>query len=250
MPAAKPAVPVLQTDHAFALTAVAILPLSEGTGQPAIIQGPHGDGSPVTAPVTTFWDGATPGTWITNSEGAGLRFGVLTSPLRMGADAGAGGAWVPAGDVTLLLVRGKLTGVHNEIFFQGGAGGRWDIYLPYVDTVLYFDYGGQSSPNRLTKSGLTYSTSTIDYWAFTAGAAGSAIWQNGVKQNSQATGISRTASTSPPYIGKAAESQDVNFLQVNDSQWDDATIQAWFADPYAHLINAAVPSRLGLLGVG
>ena len=246
----KPSSPLLNPTHSFALTAVAILALAEGTGQPAIIQGPHGGGTPVTGPVTTFWDGATPGTWITNSEGAGLRFGVLTSPLRLGASAGASSAWVPTGDMTLLIVRGKTTGVLNERFFRAGSSsGSFDIYLPYSDGVLYFDYGGTSAPNRLTKSGLTYSTSVIDYWAFTAGAAGSAIWQNGVKQASQATGISRSGNT-PPYLGYAPESQDVNFLQINDSQWDDATIAAWFLDPYAHLITAPTRRYLPALGVG
>jgi hypothetical protein len=238
----KPASPVLQTGHAFALSAVAILTLHEGTGQPGIIQGPHGDGTPVTAPVTTFWNGAVEGTWITNSEGTGLRWSALTTPLRPGVNSGSSGAWLPTGDMTLLLVRGKLNStLLNGIFWRGGDNaGDWDIYLPYVDGTLYFDYGGQAGANRLTKAGLTYSTSSIDYWVFTAGAAGSAIWQNGVKQNSQGTGITKNASSSPPYIGQTVgETQDLNFLQINDSQWDDATIEAWFDEPYEHLIEPA-----------
>jgi len=233
MAIAKPSNPVLNTSHPFALSAVALLPLSEGTGQPAIIQGPHGG----SAPTTTVWAG-TPATWITNSEGAGLRFSLLTSGLLLGVND-INGTWFPTIG-TVLLVRGKLDGtLPVERFFRADGGTVANIYLPYNDGVVYFDWGSTSAPNRLTKSGLTFSTSSIDKWVFTAGASGSAIWQNGAKEASQSTGISRTAGTYTPVVGYAAEAQDVNFFQVNDTVWDDATILAWFADPYAHLTTSA-----------
>lgn len=251
----KPATPHLDPTHPFNLTAVAVLALTEGTGQPAMIQGPHGGGSPVTAPTATFWGGATHPTWITNSEGTGLRFGASTNSLGLGVDSGTVGTWMPTGDMTMLLVRGKLDTTLDSIFFRHGSSGDFDIYLPFTDGVLYFDYGGTSSPHRLSKSGLSYPASRIDYWVFTAGGAGSAVWQNGTKQASQGTAITRTGSNLTPFLAQSVESQDVNFWQINDSQWDDTLIASWFANPYAGLYTAttAVGTATGtatVLGVG
>lgn len=67
------------------------------------------------------------------------------------------------------------------------------VWLPFVDGVVYFDFGGASGANRIA---WTPGSSLVDGQAhvfiFTAGAAGSAIFCDGVKVNSQGTAISAT----------------------------------------------------------
>ena len=89
-------------------------------------------------------------------------------------------------------------------------------------------------------AGLTFTT-TVEYWVLTAGASGSAIWQNGVKVASQATAIARTAgggevvNLNDNSTGASGDLQEINFVQMIDGQWSDDLCRWWSAEPYVHL---------------
>jgi hypothetical protein len=178
----------------------------------------------------------------------------------------------PTGDCTICVVRRKTDTTHRNSWLFGLAGGTAvnaiQARVPHSDGLVYWEYGGTSSPNQLTASGLTFSTSEPERWVFTAGAAGSAIYQNGIKVASQSTAITRTATAAifrlNSRLAGSADNIDLNYFAMYATQWSDEMARWWSAEPYAAWSRpahpsallalsgggVAVPSRFGLLGVG
>lgn len=125
---------------------------------------------------------------------------------------------------------------------------RCGAHVPFSDGVVYWDFGGATSPNRLTWSGYTPSTS-IEKWVFVAGSRGSAIYFNGLLKASQSTGIGRGASNSLFAIGGGnglgnpgaaeADLQEYVYFAMFDAQWNADQVAQWAANPYCFLQNPA-----------
>ncbi len=232
----KPAIPVLNLGSPFAQGLVLVVPFTEGSGVPAVL--------PASLGVTLTAVGSP--TWATNSAGIAGQFLATGDGWRSAAES----SWMPTAAMTMAVIKRKLDATNRqETVMSPNGGGTWGgtaslmLLLPFNDGTTYWDYGGVSGANRLTAPGLTYSQGVPDLWVVTAGSAGSAIWQNGVKVANQATGITRVNSVTDQFFingsyNEAAAQGDIcqiNFLQINNAQWDDATITAWFANPYAML---------------
>jgi len=83
--------------------------------------------------------------------------------------------------------------------FGGGTGAAaFGAHLPYSDGTVYWDFGGTSAGNRLSKSGLAFGD---DLWAFTYGGRGQEIWQNGRRQATGVVGGGRTGTSSSLLLG-------------------------------------------------
>lgn len=183
-----------------------------------------------------------------NRDGEAIKFNTNTCWLKFNtAD------WLPTQHITILIIRRKLDTTNRNCNTINSVTNRSSvdtsqlaIAMPLSDGVIYWDFGwnGGAAPNRFTKSGLSFSTTIPEKWVFTAGERGMAIWQNGVKVASHSTAVTRTATTgtadkflincSNP-SSSFGDVQEINFLQINDVQWDDALCQAWSVEPYAHL---------------
>jgi hypothetical protein len=205
-----------------------------------------------------IWGGATP-RQITNNgivvrtsnrEGSCVQAAASNQYLDLGGD------FVPTSGATFLVIRRKLDTTNRTaaLFSVGGDDSTTcDALCPWSDGVVYWDFGGFSSPNRLTVSGLSFSTTTPERWVFTAGPRGSAIWQNGVKVASQATAVTRSGQSGNVTLnyrnpGATGDLQDLNFFQVNNYQWSDELCRWWSAEPYAHLYPHTAQRRYFLLG--
>jgi hypothetical protein len=112
-------------------------------------------------------------------------------------------------------------------------------HSPWSDGVVYWDFGGIASTNRLTWSGYSANAAKLDYWTFVAGRRGSAIYFNGVKRASHSTAITRTNSAVPAFfinghVTNAAwgDLQDIYFLGLWDREWTDAEVMQWYQRPY------------------
>ena len=230
----------IDTNHPFAQGLQVVVPFSDGGGtQPEIVQG-QGTGLPR---VVSSLNG---GTWAVN--GAGPCVHTTTGTVAIGTS----GLWLPTSAATFAFVRRKTDAVLNGgRFMASNATGtsRSDIYLPFNDGVVYWDWAGQSAPNRLSVAGLAFSISQPDRWVFTAGPKGSAIWQNGFKVASQTTAVTRVAAADVLLLNFTAENQDLNWFQVSSTQWDDNLCEWWSAEPYAALYVPPL-RRYVFLGLG
>jgi hypothetical protein len=239
----KPGTVVVNPASPFAQHLLLLVPLTEGTGQPGVVRGAEG----VTAgcPTTTTWSG-TAGSWSTNAGGSCLHGTTATGGLLL---SGAN-SWMPTAAITVALVFGRTGGasVAPPTVQHGSGTARCDLYLPFSDLTVYWDMGGTASPNRLTKSGLGLESTALFTFVATAGPAGSALYLNGTKVQSQGTAVSGTASTADTVWwlqAGAGGTADGNFLQINADQWEDATVAAWSADPYGWLVPSRPKSGFG-----
>lgn len=148
-----------------------------------------------------------------------------------GAGAGNGGAW----------------GAGSAI---ASPGERFAIYWPYSGSIL-FDYGGSSSPNRITYAAPADFYGRWHTAGVRAGALGSQYWQDGTLRAAQGSAITRAAGTGTFYIGQDGISGAANWLDVNLSilliwsYWlPDALFTSLLANPYQVLQSGANVPRL------
>lgn len=200
----------------------------------------------------------TTATWVTNLYGPALNmagtntsFAFYTATLT---------PFYPTGPCTCLVIRKKVdTTARNSACFgsQSGSGTqRFAAFMPFGDGNVYWDYGGSAAPNRVTWTGYT-ETTNIEFWAFTAGPLGSAIYLDGLVVASQSTGITRTLGGSPFQIGSAAgvggDLMHMILFAMDDRQWTSDMVWRWRAEPFcfikkperhafSKIVTAATPS--------
>lgn len=194
------------------------------------------------------WRMNTGVTYGSNADGGCITFnaGATSSSVQMFGAA----ALLPTTACTIALIRRKRDATaRNSAIFGGSttAAQRIGAHLPFSDGNVYWDFGGTSSPNRLSVSGLSFAG--IEKWVFTAGPRGSAIYRNGIKLTSQSTAITRTAGTSDFFLNlgngaAAGDNQDLNAFIMLDEQWSDALAQWWCAEPYAHFRSELIAYAL------
>lgn len=200
-------------------------------------------------------------TWDSNSEGTAIQFTTSTTRIAM-----PGTAW-PTTQCTVLYIGRKTdTTLRQSAPFSIalGATNQDTDYLsalvPHSDGKIYWDYGYNPNflaPNRLSVTPPTIGT-TVHRWIFTAGPAGSAIWQDGVKIASQSSAVTRTNGVTAKAlnIGDGIQTSTVcdnfqlNFFSIVDAQWSDDLCRWWSAEPYAHLYGPEPQRRYWLLGGG
>jgi len=176
-----------------------------------------------------------------NRHGPAMRMNT-SGTVNLGPD------FIPTKNVTIACVRMKSDSTLRGASLFGSNGSathRCGAHVPYSDSIVYFDFGGTGSPNRISVSGLSFSTTTPETWIFPAGDAGSSIWQNGKKVASQSTAISRTADVADDIIlngGNGGSTDDIqmNFWMAVADQWSDEMCRWWSAEPYAHLYSSFV----------
>jgi len=183
-----------------------------------------------------FLDG-TAWNWVRTEHGLAISF-TTTDRLRLSL-----GKEIrePRTQSTVLLIRRNhdTTARESSSFGTGSSGGgdpghRIQAHLPFSDGIVYWDFGGSSGANRLTVAHTK--TTNIEYWAFTAGSQGSAIYLNGNELASQSTAITRTASTDNWGIHSGAtfagDNEDIYLLMFLNTQWSAAQVAEWYQDPY------------------
>lgn len=154
---------------------------------------------------------------------------------------------------TVCIIRRKTdTTLRNcTLFGIEGTGGlgppataRCGTHCPYGDGAVYWDYGGNTAPNRLVQSGLAWSL-LVEKWCFTAGPRGSNFWRNGEKQAEQTTPITREVTANSYDTGGmlinggnglstlgSNDEQEINFFMFIANQWTDEQVRWWMSEPY------------------
>jgi hypothetical protein len=189
-------------------------------------------------------------TWISTIEGSAGKSGATTAWYRIPFLVRE---FVPSNvvggnQVTVCIIRRKtdttarassLFGLDSSVQTQ-----RCGAHVPYSDGNVYWDFGGSSSPNRLTWTGYTRTTN-IEKWVFVAGSQGSSIWLDGALKASQSTSIGRGTTSLDFAIGmgngltNAADLQEYYYCAMFDAQWGADNVAAWTANPYAILQSPA-----------
>ena len=125
---------------------------------------------------------------------------------------------------------------------EGALGTRMSVYLPWTDGTVYWDYGGATSgTTRLAVGSLT--TSGYHAWAFTVGARGMELWQDGNRVGSNAATPTRTVGTRAFLLGNGANSgigSDLAryyWLFVHRDQLPGAVISRILRDPFGTLMQ-------------
>lgn len=246
---------------------------AEGAGTPKYIgpggfsvnftDGPHVDYYQTQGNRLINMGGTTTPSWTTNAAGRCLLFGATYSKLQWGTTASSNsfdldypevlaGVAVTRGQTVCLIRRKVDTTLRPSTLFgvEDSGGGnpitvKCGSHCPYSDGTVYWDYGGNSAPNRLTISGLTFTT-LVERWTFTAGPQGMAIWRDGKKLTSSSTAITRVVTDSFANFGSwnlnggnglpvatSGDAQEVNFAMYLATQWTDEQCRWWAAEPYA-----------------
>jgi len=230
-------------EHPLATGFVFAVLLNEGSGRPMWIR------TKMMPP--TFQVGITGTTaWNGNTSGVSYQFLTTGSYIQFGTHIPFGSSFLPTAAITVCVIRRKLDTTLRTAGLFGQLSGittpqHCGAAVPNAAGTVWWNFGGNSGANSLTVTGLTFTTN-VESYIFTAGPAGSAIWQNGIKVASQSTPITRTSSTSPVTLNRGIESassssdiQEVNFFQVSDQQWSDELCRWWSAEPYAYLYQSS-----------
>jgi len=109
---------------------------------------------------------------------------------------------LPLADISIVLGYQKTDATARGSVAFGTATGTTSVcdgYIPFSDGITYWDYGGTAGTNRLTVGGLTFGD---DIWAFTQGARGAEIWQNGILRASNAGVNTRVQGGTQFQLGK------------------------------------------------
>jgi len=163
---------------------------------------------------------------------------------------------------TILIIRRKtdstLRAAAGFGVDVGTASWRCGAHMPYSDGTIYFDFGGFSSPNRLTWGGYT-PTTNIEAWAFRAGTLGSSIWLNGIQKGSQGTAITRSTSTVNILInnGNGAGDTDYSdflFFAVIPAELSNSVLATFIPhnvlDPGFYSVGSGLKRNPNLNGLG
>jgi hypothetical protein len=186
--------------------------------------------------------------WTSTSKGTALSL-PLNQDWELPSVVATNNDMIPADRVTYLIVRQKTSTTINTsqghsagiVLGGGAAASRAGIQYPFTDGVVSWDFGGSSSPNRLSWSGYVPSTS-IESWGFVAGTRGSAIYFNGNQVASQSTAITRTVLSSAinSRIGMNIANtlsnglpQNILFFGILDAEWTAGQMLEWAEDEFA-----------------
>lgn len=198
-----------------------------------------------------IWDGAqnamlsatidSSGGFVTNASGHG--FGLDLNNTNSNITIGLDTQIIPTDRITVLFIRRKTDATVRNVTLFGQSGStasqRCGLHFPYGDGNIYFDFGGLSSPNRLTIGGQSWNTKP-DMGAAVVGKQGMAVWRNGIKIGSSATVVTRSqgaGATLQINNGNSAlgDLQEFYFFAVCKQEWSDEMIAWWMAEPYAML---------------
>ena len=129
---------------------------------------------------------------------------------------------------------------------------RLNVHLPYVDGVVYFDYGGiGAGTTRVSVSGLAFGS---NFWVFSTGPRGMEIWQDGAlrasntanptRRNDAGTGLYIGGMDAIPFTdGDLAE---YSYFAMWGRQLSRQDIVALSGEPYS-LFAPSAPYKRGAL---
>lgn len=166
--------------------------------------------------------------------------------------AGAGVPLLPASvglptqTATIILKAYRITAgkrVDWGVADSSDATKRCGGHIPFTDGTVYFDFGGATSGStRVSVSGLTFSPS--DTWAFSVGARGMEIWQNGRLVASNSATPTRSASADNWGLGthggttsSADEQAQWEAAALFDTQLPPSLIAALTRDFYGTILE-------------
>lgn len=176
-------------------------------------------------------------------NGAGKQVPTEVGMVYQSAGASNDSLQVPAPSSALLsgvhgtilaLYRRKTASTDGAAYVIAGSGSTCvNVFLPYSDGNAYWDFGGTSSPNRVSVSGLTYTKWSA--WVFTAGRLGSQIYQDGKPVATSATAITRTNTDTGAFSfcnnSSTADSQTAIFAYL-EANWDSSYAREWSRNPW------------------
>lgn len=167
---------------------------------------------------------------------------VNTQFWHYGAEGGAGGRF-PTHMCTAALLRQRAdTSIRNAGMFgvASNTGSRL-MFSTFTDNNIYWDFGGTSSPNRISVTALSGNISTnLEAWVVVAGYRGSAIYRNGVRLAAQATAITRNTGNSNFELSGTGPStngdpQQLFLFLLLDTEWTPTQVAEWTTEPFALL---------------
>src|SRR5215813_3261813 len=189
-------------------------------------------------PVSGTFSGAS---WGTSKRWFGPS--ILHDALADKVSFGDASQILPTQGVTIILGYSKTSpGTFSAVAAFGvddtSAVTRCGAQIPHSDGKVYWDFGGTTEgTTRLSIASLTFSD---DVWAFTTGARGMEIWQNGNLKASNAANPSRTASTNAFKLGVHAtvtdsDNADYGFIYVYSQQLSPSAIQHLSVNPFCFI---------------
>ena len=192
-----------------------------------------GQGAPAIRFPTTRM--GSPSATTPTGDALGINFASINASLQLDST----GLVLPTERVTVLLLRQFSDATARNACSFGVANSlttnRCGAVLPNVASSAFFDFGGTSSPNRISAS--YTKTTRIEAWACVAGSLGSSIWINGASLVSQSTAITRINEASAGFSlnngqGNTGDLQTILFFAVLDAEWTAPQITEWTVNPW------------------
>ena len=172
-------------------------------------------------------------TWTANQAGRAGYASATNQYWQIDADDGR----MPTERGTVILIKRKVTTAtvaqQTVAVATGDNPEQLVAYVPFLDGNVYWDFGSV----RINYAWAA--TTDVEYWAFVAGPAGSAIYLNSVAQVATGTAASRVPSGQPVYINKGVsfdgDVQEYGLVGILDAEWSQRQVREWVTEPYAFL---------------
>lgn len=151
---------------------------------------------------------------------------------------------IPQDKVTIVYIREMIStaliGATDFNINSPSAGAYCMLSAPFTSGDLYWRWGNNTAGDgTIVISGISWTTG-VQMFAMVAGPGkGREVWLNGNKIGSHATSNTRNSSAGVDFrLGgltdatRTSRSEHTYMLGIFRSEWSDAQIKSWFANPY------------------
>ncbi len=191
----------------------------------------------------------------------GPAFGVTTTStsLQLAADADD---ILDTTSCTLLVVRSLRSLSYGNGPSQGynlSGAQMVEVFCPYSgDGKIYWDFGNNTGTGRVaTATAPTFKIGEIDAFAYVAGSRGREIWRNGRRIASAPSATATRSGVLAGFnIGFAASAtgtatlENIYFFAALRTQWPEAKLAKWGANPWAVFVPSLLEEIVGPLSSG
>jgi len=180
-----------------------------------------------------------------SENGAGARFLSNTQNNGIAIASSADDIFPDLTQASILVMRKSADTVlrASTLFGAGftvGSNNRIILHAPYSDGITWFEYGDNTTTNKISIGGTVKTTNTEKFALIAGPSKGREIWRNGVKViGDTSKNAARTSNTNPFRIGSVwdnsavpSDIETVSLVIIGKKEWPDWAIKTLSDNPW------------------
>ena len=180
-----------------------------------------------------------------SENGAGARFLSNTQNNGIAIASSADDIFPDLTQASIFVMRKSADTVlrASTLFGAGytvGSNNRIILHAPYSDGITWFEYGDNTTTNKISIGGTVKTTNTEKFALIAGPRKGREIWRNGVKViGDTSKNAARTSNTNPFRIGSVwddsavpSDIETVSLVIIGKKEWPDWAIKALSDNPW------------------